>query len=110
MCRSGHPDMVKLLLGRSGLGQSTSGESPLHWLLSFDENINPAAIGKDLIERGGASVHAFTTQRISRSVFPGSIDVDFQVEGTPLMWVVHDNKPRLVSFLLSMGADPNWRI
>jgi Ankyrin repeat len=51
-------------------------------------------------------VHAFTTQGISHSVFPGSIDVDFQVEGTPLMWAVHDNKPRLVSFLLSMGADP----
>ena len=23
------------------------------------------------------------------------------------MWAVHDNKPRLVSFLLSMGADPS---
>ncbi len=110
-CRSGHPDMVKLLLdsGAQASVPSTSGESPLHWLLSFDENISPAAIGKDLIERGGASVHAFTTQRISHSVFPGSIDVDFQFEGTPLMWAVHDNKPRLVSFLLSMGADPNWR-
>jgi ankyrin repeat protein len=110
-CRSGHPDMVKLLLdsGAQASIQSTSGESPLHWLVSFDENINPAAIGKDLIERGGASVHAFTTQCICHSVFPGSIDVDFQAEGTPLMWAVHDNKLRLVSFLLSMGADPNWR-
>ena len=110
-CRSGHPDIVKLLLdsGAQASIQSASGESPLHWLLSFDEIINPAAIGKDLIERGGASVNAFTTQRVSHSVFPGSIDVDFQAEGTPLMWAVHDNKPRLVAFLLSMGADPNWR-
>lgn len=110
-CRSGHPDIVKLLLdsGAQASIQSSSGESPLHWLVSFDERINPVAIGKDLIERGGASVHAFTTQRISHSAFPGSIDVDFQLEGTPLTWAVHDNKPRVVSFLLSMGADPNWR-
>ena len=110
-CRSGHPGIVRLLLesGAQASIQSVSGESPLHWLLSFDETINPAAVGNDLIERGGASVHAFTTQRISHSVFPGSIDVDFQAEGTPLMWAVHDNKPRIVSFLLSKGADPNWR-
>lgn len=93
-CRSGHPDIAKLLLDSAAQAsvQSASGESPLHWLLSFDEEINPAAIGKDLIERGGASVHAFTTQPISHSVFPGSIDVDTQAEGTPLMWAVHDNK------------------
>jgi ankyrin repeat protein len=111
-CRSGHPDIVKFLLdsGARASIQSTDGESPLHWLTSFDEKINVAALGKDLIERGNARVEAFTTRRISHSMFPGSIDVDFQVEGTPLMWAVHNDQPRVVSFLLSMGADPNWRL
>jgi hypothetical protein len=110
-CRSGHPGIVKLLLdlGARASIQSVNGESPLHWLLSLDENINPAALGKDLIQRGGALVDVFTTQRISHSAFPGSIDIDFQLPGTPLMWAVHDDKPPIVSFLLSMGADPNLR-
>lgn len=108
-CRSGHANIVKLLLdsGAKASIQSDSGETPLHWLLSFDDNINIAALGKDLVGRGGASIDASTNQRISYSIFPASIDVDFQMEGTPLMWAVHDNKPRMVSFLLTMGADPN---
>jgi len=108
-CRSGHPDIVKFLLdsGARASIQSADGESPLHWLISFDEKINVAALGRDLIERGGARVDAFTTRRISHSMFPGSIDVDFQAEGTPLMWATHNNQPRVVSFLLSMRADPN---
>ncbi|KAI1413517.1 ankyrin [Hypoxylon sp. FL1857] len=110
-CRSGHADSVKLLLdnGASASIQAVNGETPLHWLSSFKDNINVAALGRDLIERGGAKVDAFTTRHISHSIFPGSIDIDFQVEGTPLVWAVHDNKPRIVSFLLSVGADPNWR-
>ena len=110
-CRSGHPDIVKLLLdnGARAAIQSEDGESPLHWLLSFDEKVDVAALGIDLIERGGAQVDAFTTRRIAHSVFPASIDMDFQVEGTPLMWAVHDNSPRIVSFLLSKGADPHWQ-
>ncbi|KAI1459630.1 ankyrin [Annulohypoxylon moriforme] len=110
-CRSGHATNVKLLLdnGASASIQSASGESPLHWLSSFEDKINVAAVGKDLVERGRAKVDAFTTCRTSYSIFPGTIDVDFQPEGTPLLWAVHDNKPRIVSFLLSVGADPNWR-
>lgn len=110
-CRSGHPDIVKLLLDHSAKAsiQATNGESPLHWLLSFDENINIGALGGDLIKRGEADVHAFTTERIAYSAFPGSIDVDFQGEGTPLMWAVHHDCPRIVRFLLLHGADPNWK-
>jgi ankyrin repeat protein len=109
-CRSGHPDIVKLLLdnGAKASIQANNGESPLHWLLSFDEEINPDALGGDLIKRGEADVHAFTTEHIAYSAFPGSIEVDFQVEGTPLMWAVHNNCPRIVRFLLLHGADPNW--
>ena len=110
-CRSGHPDIVMLLLnsGANASIQSKNGESPLHWLIAFDDDINPAAVGNDLIKRGGANVNAFTTQRISHSVFPSSIDVDFQMEGTPLLWAVHNDKPKVVSFLLSVGSNPNWK-
>ncbi|KAI0114197.1 ankyrin [Hypoxylon sp. NC0597] len=111
-CRSGQPNCVKLLLdnGASASIQAANGETPLHWLVSFKDNINVAALGQDLIQKGGAIVDAFTTRHVSHSVFPGTIDIDFQAEGTPLMWAVHDNKPRIVSFLLSVGADPKWRI
>jgi ankyrin repeat protein len=110
-CRSGHADVVKVLLDNGARAiQSKNGESPLHWLLSFDEKINFAALGKDLIERGGAKVEAFTTEAISYSCFPGSIDVDFRPAGTPLMWAVHDNLPGLVSFFLANGADPEWQL
>lgn len=111
-CRSGHADIVMLLLssGARASMQSATGETPLHWLLSFDEGINIQLLGDDLVKRGGARVDAYTTCHTAHSVFPGSIDVDFQVEGTPLMWAVHDDQPRVVSYLLSRGADPNWRL
>ena len=110
-CRSGHPDVVKFLLdnGAKASISATNGETPLHWLLSFDDKINIAALGTDLIQKGGATVDAFTTERIAYSCFPGSIDVDFQAEGTPLMWAVHHNSPRIVRFLLANGADPKWQ-
>lgn len=110
-CRSGHPNLVQFLLDNGALAsiQSANGETPLHWLISFDETIDPRAIGKDLIQRGGAQVDAFTTSRISHSAFKATLDVDFQMPGTPLMWAAHNNRPRIVSFLLSVGADPNWQ-
>lgn len=54
-------------------------------------------------------MHVFTTEQIAYSAFPSAIDVDFQGAGTPLMWAVHHDCPRIVRFLLIHGADPNWR-
>ncbi|KAI0895279.1 ankyrin repeat-containing domain protein [Annulohypoxylon nitens] len=110
-CRSGHPANVKLLLdnGASASIQSANGESPLHWLSSFEDNLRIEIVGKYLTDVGGAKVDAFTTCRISHSMFSSEMDVDIKVEGTPLLWAVHENKPRIVAFLLSVGADPNWK-
>lgn len=107
-CRSGHGGIAILCLQTYKANASIaaiSGETPLHWLLSFtDENIEPLL--NDLIANG-ADIHAMTKERISHSKFPGHIDVDLQVPGTALNWAVHHNRPHIVKALLSRGADPN---
>lgn len=105
--RAGHPRIVKLLLdhGARASIQAKNGEAPLHWLRSFEEPVM-SLLGKDLIERGGALVDACTTCDISHSSFPGHMDVDNQVAGPPLLWAVWHNRIDVVSFLLSMGGEP----
>ena len=108
--RSGHPAMIRILLahGASASIQAQDGETPLHWLISFSGQ-SVTEVGKDLIERGGAIVDVASHQNISHSAFPSSIDVDFQLPGTPLLWAARHNRPDVVSFLLSVGADPEAR-
>ncbi|KAL8646332.1 MAG: hypothetical protein Q9226_006903 [Calogaya cf. arnoldii] len=83
-----------------------NGETPLHWLIQFgDESIEP--IIKDMIKRG-ANVDAATRERLSYSYYPASIDIDWRMPGTPLVWAVQDNRPHIVRTLLRYGADPNF--
>ena len=85
---------------------ANNGETPLHWLIQFgDENIE--AILKDMLSRG-AKIDAATTERLSHSYYPASIDMDFRMPGTALAWAVHDNRPHIVRTLLKYGADPNY--
>ncbi len=51
---------------------------------------------------------AFTTRRISHSMFPGSIDVNFQVQGTPLMWAAHNNQLELCRSCYPLERIRNW--
>ncbi|KAI1085923.1 hypothetical protein F5B19DRAFT_251216, partial [Rostrohypoxylon terebratum] len=62
-CRSGHLANVKLLLdnGASASIQSANGESPLHWLLSFADNVKIELVGKHMIDVGGAKVDVSNT-------------------------------------------------
>jgi len=55
----------------------------------------------------GAVVNAVTRKRVSHSRYPGHVDVDFQLPGTPLTWAVHHNRPHIVRMLLKSGAVPN---
>ncbi|KAM3087805.1 hypothetical protein ACMFMG_001876 [Clarireedia jacksonii] len=109
-CRSGQPIPVSWLIqnGADASIASQTGETPLHWLISFGDNVNIPALGKDLVEKGGADVEAFTNMDISYANIPSGSDLERQIPGTPLMWAVRFDDVRVVEFLLSVGAEPRW--
>lgn len=100
-CRAGQTETVRLLLERGAdVSIATpSKESPLHWLVSFDD-ADIEDVAGTLIARG-ADVRLRTTKNIAYSRFPSGIDVDHQAPGTPLSWAVHHDRPAIVRFLLS---------
>ncbi|TGO11287.1 hypothetical protein BTUL_0113g00170 [Botrytis tulipae] len=100
-CRSGPRDVVELLLSRGANPKITtsSKESPLHWLISFNED-EVYAVGQALIS-AGADVKSLTTKQINYSAFPSGIDFDNLPPGTPLTWAVHHDRPDIIKFLLS---------
>ena len=106
--RAGHGGIIILCLQTFNADASlaaSNGETPLHWLVQFgDQWIEP--IVKDMIARG-ANIDAATRERVSHSVYPGRIDVDFQLPGTALSWAVHHNRPHIVQTLLRYGASAN---
>lgn len=106
-CRSGHGGIVIFCLRNYKADASlaaANGETPLHWLChTDDEYIEPLAA--DLIARG-ADVEAVTRERVMHSYFPGTLDMDFMLPGTPLHWAVHQNRPHVVGVLLKHGANP----
>ncbi|KAL5325057.1 hypothetical protein ACEPPN_006179 [Leptodophora sp. 'Broadleaf-Isolate-01'] len=100
-CRSGHRDVVESLLSRGAdpaIATSLK-ESPLHWLISFDED-EVHAVGQALIS-AGADAKSLTTKQINYSAFPSDIDFDNLPQGTPLTWAVHHDRPDIIKFLLS---------
>jgi len=105
-CRSGQADMARLLLRNDASAAITAlnGETPLHWIVSFEDG-EVDEIGQALIQNG-ANHQAVTKTRICYSVFPGTIDVDHQLPGTPLRWAVHYDRAVVVRFLLRIGAEP----
>ncbi|ERF69389.1 hypothetical protein EPUS_05934 [Endocarpon pusillum Z07020] len=99
-CRAGQTEVVHLLLGRGADASiaTPSKESPLHWLVSF-EDADIEIVGGTLIA-SGADIRLRTTNSIAYSQFPSGIDVDHQQRGTPLSWAVHHDRPAIVKFLL----------
>ena len=106
--RAGHGGIIILCLQQFNANASLAarnGETPFHWLIQFDDQyIEPIVV--DLIARG-ANINAATQERISHSVYPSHIDVDFFMPGTPLTWAVHQNRPVIVQTLLRHGAHLN---
>ncbi|PYH94510.1 kinase-like protein [Aspergillus ellipticus CBS 707.79] len=104
-CRAGQVATVTRLLelGADPSIAAPNGETCMHWLVSFkDEDI--ATVGAALVEKG-ARMREFTRQRISYSEFDGTIDVDFQLPGTPLIWAIHNDRPRIIQFLLENSPE-----
>ncbi|EWG35871.1 serine/threonine protein kinase [Fusarium verticillioides 7600] len=105
-CRAGQYDTV-LWLASNGATASVArnGESPLHWLISFnDEEIE--SVGPALIQ-AGADVNAKTSTFIAyQAGFPASLDIDRLPEGHPIGWATQCDRPKIVKFLLSHTADP----
>lgn len=107
-CRAGQVQVVHYLLAEGGANASiaaNNGESVLHWVLSFQDNVQ--ALAEDMV-RQGASVDTCTTVAVCHSSFPGTMDVDFQMPGTPLAWAAHHGRADIVRTLLSLGADPKF--
>jgi ankyrin repeat protein len=107
-CRAGQGGIAIICLQTYNANASLAaknGETPLHWLLSFDDQyVEP--ITKDLLANG-ANIDAMTHTRVCHSRLPGTIDVDFQLPGTALSWAVHHNRPFIVKTLLQHGANPH---
>lgn len=99
-CRAGQKEVVQLLLHRGADASiaTPNKESPLHWLISFDD-ADIEIVGAPLVA-SGADIRLRTTKSIAYSRFPSGIDVDHQEPGTPLNWAVHHDRPVIVKFLL----------
>jgi len=100
-CRSGHRVVVEQLLSRGADPRITtnSKESPLHWLISFDED-EVHAVGQAMIS-AGADIKSLTTKQIKYSAIPSGMEFDILPPGTPLTWAVHHDRPDIIKFLLS---------
>ncbi|RBR20149.1 uncharacterized protein FIESC28_05428 [Fusarium coffeatum] len=100
-CRAGYTDTVLWLTSNGATASvAPNGESPLHWLVSFDdeeiESVGPALI------QAGADTNAKTTTFIAyQAAFPASLDIDRLPEGYPIGWA----RDELVEYLLKHGAD-----
>lgn len=108
-CRSSQGEIIILCLNKYNVDASMAaknGETPLPWLCQLDDqHIEP--LTADLIA-AGANVEASTRERVMHSHFPGTIDMEFNLPGTPLHWAMHRNRPHVVSILLKHGANPEY--
>jgi len=102
-CRSGHyfPVMELLEAGANASIANNIGETPLHWLLSFDEKYVQEvcrALARNLPKSGLDAV-------ASEFRYIGCAENSF-VAGTPLMRAIARNRMDVVSALLDAGAQP----
>ncbi|KAI1337670.1 hypothetical protein F5Y15DRAFT_150571 [Xylariaceae sp. FL0016] len=104
-CRAGHSSIAKLLLDRNADASlaTPSNESPLHWLISLQDDDIPE-IGALLLQRG-ASLTLRTNGDIHHVEFPSSLMVDRLPPGIPLHWAVVRGKTEAVRFLVDKDPD-----
>ncbi|KAF2007988.1 ankyrin [Amniculicola lignicola CBS 123094] len=106
-CRSGHKEMVELLIesGADASHLSKENISALHFLSSFDEeNIPYMAL---LLLAAGCPLDTHSTGHSSlNSGFTGADRFYGLVDGTPLLWAVAAGNLTAVKTLVDFGADP----
>jgi len=104
-CRAGQVETVQKILELGGDASiaTPSGESCLHWLVSF-EDTHIEELARALL-KAGANVRQCTRKKIAYSIFPASIEVDFERPGTVLAWAVHNNRPHIIKVLLELAQD-----
>jgi ankyrin repeat protein len=101
-CRAGHLDVAQRLLERGAdpTLANCHGETPLHWVISFDDSEVEDIIR--ILVRHGAEVSACTIQTTDYS----DHDLQWHPIGTPLHWAVEGDYFTAVKALLDVGADP----
>ncbi|KAL2684497.1 hypothetical protein Neosp_005575 [[Neocosmospora] mangrovei] len=106
-CRAGQTDTVLWLTSHGAKASVTArnGESPLHWLVSFDDE-EVEIVGPALIQAGAVADVKTTTTIAYQAEFPASLDLDRFQQGYPIGWATHCDRPQIVKFLLSNTADP----
>ncbi|EEU43812.1 uncharacterized protein NECHADRAFT_73995 [Fusarium vanettenii 77-13-4] len=125
-CRAGQTDTVLWLTshGAKASVAARNGESPLHWLISFDDE-EVKRVGPALIQAGADANVKTTTTIAYQAEFPASLDLDRFQQGYPIGWgdslvqvlgtsdglmyelATHCDRPQIVKFLLSNTADPS---
>ena len=110
--RSGHTDIANWLLdcGAEVATRSTfNHETPLHWLISIDDEELPAMAGRLLATEAAKvsfSVWAESCKYAATLVSGYNDRWDNLTRGTPLHWAICRKRLSLVKILLEHGADP----
>jgi ankyrin repeat protein len=104
-CRSGHylTTMMLLEAGADPRIPSDYGDTPLHWLLSFDDR-SVDEVASKLVQTGvkvDAVAERWQYIHCGENAF---------IAGTPLIRAVTRNRLKVIEALLKMGADPNFTI
>ncbi|KAH6991774.1 hypothetical protein EDB82DRAFT_553634 [Fusarium venenatum] len=110
-CRAGQTRTVLWLTshGATASIEARNGESPLHWLISFDDE-EVERVGPALIQTGADTTAKTSTIITYQADFPASVVPDRLPEGYAVGWgeylATHCDRPKIVKFLLSNMADP----
>lgn len=104
-CRSGHSEIVRLLLdgGASAALLDDGGRGPLHYLSSFDTEDVPHLASR--MAAAGASLDAWCWRSSDLKCASTGLDSRYgNAGGTPLLWAVQADCHEAVKALLDLGA------
>ncbi|EWZ28219.1 hypothetical protein FOZG_18060 [Fusarium oxysporum Fo47] len=106
-CRAGQSRTVLWLTshGATALIGARNGESPLHWLISFDDE-EVERVYPGLIQPGADTTAKTSTIIDYQADFPAVAVPDRLPRGYAIGWATHCDRPQIVPFLLSNIADP----